>query len=232
LTGANRSNERGRVEQRVSRALAAGVFGAVALVVALTSAAMVLYPGGTWFDRGAPEHSFFSNFLCDLLAETALNGEPNPIGSRLAFFGMMSLVIGMLPLWLMLPALMPDRPRLGRALRRMGTLGVSVLLVVPLATSERCGAYHGLVVELAGIPNFTALLLAVVGLVQTRHRSWLVASMGVALAAAALVDFGWYSWYVCRGELGSMFVPGLQKVAAILLLAWMEVVATAVWRRA
>jgi hypothetical protein len=196
------------------------------------SAAMILYPGGTWFDRGVPGHSFLSNFLCDLLAETALNGEPNPIGSRLALFGMTSLVIGMLPLWLMLPALMPDRPGLGRALGRVGTLGVSALLVVPLATSERCGLYHGLVVELAGIPNFTALLLAVVGLARTRQRSRLVTYLGVALAAAALVDFAWYSWYTCRGELGSMFVPGLQKVAAMLLLAWMVAVAKAVWRRA
>jgi hypothetical protein len=147
-------------------------------------------------------------------------------------FGMTSLVIGMLPLWLLLPALMPDRPRLGRALRRAGMFGVSLLLVVPLATSERCGGYHGLVVELAGVPNFTALLLAVVGLARTRQRSWSVTYLGVALAAAALVDFACYSWYTCRSEIGARFVPGLQKVAAILLLAWMVAVARAVWRRA
>jgi hypothetical protein len=145
---------------------------------------------------------------------------------------MTSLVVGMLPLWLVLPTLMPDRPALGRALRRVGTLGVSVLLFVPLATSERCGAYHSLAVELAGIPNFAALLMAVVGLLRTRYRALPLAGVGVALAAVALVDFAWYSVSAWRGELGSPFVPGLQKVAAILLLGWMVAVGAAVWRRA
>jgi hypothetical protein len=208
------------------------VLAAVPLVVALMSAAMAVYPGGTWFHREALGHSFFTNFLCDLLADTALDGQPNLLGARLALLGMTSLVIGMLPLWLILPTLMPDRPALGHALKRVGTLGVLVLLFVPLATSERCGAYHSLAVEFAGIPNFVALFLAVVGLLGTRHRSLPVAGVGVALTAAALVDFAWYSYDAWRGELGSPLVPGLQKVAAILLLGWMVVVGTAVWRRA
>ena len=232
MTGANGSDDRGRAARTASRALAAAVLAAVALVVGLMSAAMAVYPGGTWFHREARGHSFFTNFLCDLLADTALNGTPNVLGARLALLGMTSLVIGMLPLWLVLPTLMPDRPALGRALRRAGTLGVSVLLFVPLATSERCGVYHSLAVELAGIPNFAALLLAVVGLLRTRYRSPPVAGIGVALAAVALADFAWYSFYACRSELGSPFVPGLQKVAALMLLGWMVAVGTAVWRRA
>ncbi len=227
----NGSHERGAC-RLLPRALAAAVLGAVALFVGLMGAAMALYPGGTWFNREAPGHSFFTNFLCDLLADTALNGEPNPLGTRLALLGMTCLVIGLLPLWLILPGLMPDRPALGHALTRVGTLGVFVLVLVPLATSEHCGTCHTLAVELAGIPNFAALLLAVVGLLRTKHRSWPIAGMGVCLAAVALVDFAWYSYDAYRGLLGSPIVPGLENVAALLLLGWMVAVGTALWRRA
>jgi len=45
--------------------------------VALVAAAMVLYPGGTWFDNGAASYQLAHNFLSDLGATHAFSGHAN-----------------------------------------------------------------------------------------------------------------------------------------------------------
>ncbi len=52
-----------------------------ACFVACFGIAIALYPGGTWFNRRAEGHSFWMNFLCDLMQSRALNGEEATVGS-------------------------------------------------------------------------------------------------------------------------------------------------------
>ncbi len=52
-----------------------------ALFVALTAAAMFIYPGGTSTDKTTIGYSFFGNFFSDLGITIAHNGQPNLIAS-------------------------------------------------------------------------------------------------------------------------------------------------------
>ncbi len=57
----------------------------------LTAIAMLLYPGGTWFDPTTPHYRFFENFLSDLGATRAFSGRPNHVGSAIFCAAMVSI---------------------------------------------------------------------------------------------------------------------------------------------
>ncbi len=57
----------------------------------LTPIAMVLYPGGTWFDPTTPRYRFFENFLSDLGATRSFSGQSNHLGSALFCAAMLSI---------------------------------------------------------------------------------------------------------------------------------------------
>ena len=51
---------------------------ALITAVLLTGIGMILYPGGTFFDRAVRRYSFFHNSLSDLGSTVAWNGQANP----------------------------------------------------------------------------------------------------------------------------------------------------------
>src|ERR1019366_7112935 len=86
----------------------------VAAFAALETAAMALYPGGTWWNPAARGHRFWQNYLCDLEWRVALNGQTNHWGSRLAQAAMLVLVLTLAPFWLPPPRGLPGAgPRRG-----------------------------------------------------------------------------------------------------------------------
>ncbi len=209
------------------------ILASVGGFVALETVAMSLYPGGTWWDAKARGHRFWQNFLCDLEWRVALNGVPNPVGSRLAEAAMLLLVLGLAPFWLDVPRLFAPRQRLsGAAVRYLGLLSVAATIAVVFMPSERFGALHGMMVIVAGIPGLTAAGLAVRGLALGEPRPRVAAFLGGSMLGFALADFVLYvSHWVGHTE-GTPVVAAIQKVALMLLLTWMGVVAIRVRRRA
>lgn len=67
----------------------AGVAGMLAVI------AMVRYPGGTFRDHSTSGYSLTHNFLSDLGATVAHNGQPNGLGTALFIASLSILVIGM-----------------------------------------------------------------------------------------------------------------------------------------
>jgi hypothetical membrane protein len=74
-----------------------------ALFVLLTTAAMFIYPGGTFSDPTTQGYRFSENFISELGFLTANNGERNPLGAGLFFLAMnlagASLVLFFVTFW-------------------------------------------------------------------------------------------------------------------------------------
>jgi hypothetical protein len=203
--------------------------GALAFAV-LEAAAMALYPGGTWWDRSARGVSFWRNFLCDLEWTVALNGEPNVTGARLAEAAMLAMVVGLAAFWWIVPGMFPRHRRTGAAVRALGLASIAGSVAVVLMPSDRFGAVHGVAVLVAGAPGVAAAIVAVVGMLRgdRGQRAPQAGALGAVVLVVAVVDFALFAHGMVRGGPGSPVVPAVQKVALVLLLAWMLVVAARV----
>jgi len=197
----------------------------VVAFVALILPAMALYPGGTWWDPHAVGHRFWTNFLCDLEWHTALNGTPNLAGARLAAGAMLSLVLAFVPFWPLAARLFASHARLAATVRVLGWTSVLGMIAVALMPSERFGALHGVAVVVAGLPGLSAAVLAATG--QLLARRTLPGSLGAAMVLFAITDFVLYVHTMLHGGPGPLVLPVAQKLALLLLLAWMLVVAAA-----
>jgi hypothetical protein len=211
---------------RTARGAPAAILACVALFVALEVPAMLLYPGGTWWDAGTRGHRFWENFLCDLEWRVALDGTPNPVGSRLAEGAMLALAAAFVPFWIAAPRLFAARaPRLARVTRTLGLVGVGGMAAVVLMPSDRFGALHGVAVIVAGVPSLLATGAAEAGFVLGEPKPRVAASIGGALLATALLDFALYVSHLVGRTEGTPLVAAAQKVALLLLLAWMAAIA-------
>lgn len=190
--------------------------------IAFEAIAMVLYPGGTWFDRTSRGHHFFQNFFCDLAASKALNGQPNP-GAIFAQMGMVAFTLGLIPFWILVTGVLRQaRARLAKVVLSLGTISSIAAALVPFVSSQRFGNLHPLLVFLAGIPGILAGGLSTYGLVKVKTGSRLPARLAVLTVILVASDGILYAVHVATGyELHPTLLPGLQKVAAMSLVAWM-----------
>jgi len=96
---------------------------------------------------------------------------------------------------------------------------------VALMPSERFGALHGVAVVVAGLPGLSAAVLAATG--QLLARRMLPGALGATMVLFAITDFVLYVHTMLHGGPGPLVLPAAQKLALLLLLAWMLVVAAA-----
>ena len=190
---------------------------------------MSAYPGGTWEEPQAEGHSQARNFLCDLTRPTALNGVPNERGSRTAELGLLAYAISLIPFFLVLPSVFPDRRAIGKVAALAGVLtgigGVGIVLV----PSYRYGAVaHGVAVLLTAVPGLTAALAATVGVFTTRNpiRPIRVAAMATLLVTAAGVVM--FAVQLSRGLETSPGLPVVEKLGIGCSVAWMLLTVAAV----
>lgn len=194
--------------------------------VGLMAVAVMTYPGGTWIDPRHPGFHYRDNFLCDLLLPVAINGAPNPLASVTSQLAMLALVAGFGPFWLAVPRHFATRDaRLGRWVRALGVTSLAGMVGVPLTTSVAQSWLHSICIVAAAVPGLLAAALAIVGTARNSATSrWLPALGALALVTSA-VDVALYVAHVLRDDAVTAVVPGLQKVAVALVLAWLTAVA-------
>ena len=212
------------------RTAAACVLAAEIASVTLIAIAAAHYPGGTWMDRRTRGHDLAHNFLCDLLAPVALDGTPNPVGAVAATAGLLTLAAGIGLFWQVLPALFPGRPRLGAGVRAAGLLSLVGMVAVPLTPSARAGALHAVAIFAAGIPGLVAAMLGVAGLLGVGRPERRIAALGAATIVVVLIDGALYTEHSVQAGAPSPALPFLQRIASLLLLAWLSAVAVRVLR--
>ncbi len=195
----------------------------VVAFMGLETAAMLLYPGGTWWDPTSHGSSISQNYLCDFERREAIDGAANPIGSWLAEAAMFSLVLGLMAFWNVMPSLM-GRGKAGPVVRTLGLVSLFGVVAVILLPSDRFGRPHGVAVIVAGGPGLVAVALAVRGLFRRERRPRIAAWLGAATLAIAGVDLIGFAMHLIAGGLGTPLLPALEKAALTQLLAWMVAV--------
>jgi hypothetical protein len=214
------------------RALGFAVLAAILGFVLLEVPAMLLYPGGTWWDSTTVGYRFWQNYLCDLEWRVALDGRDNALGAHFAQWALLTLVAGLVPFWACVATLLELRPRLGRVVRALGFVAIAGTVVVAFVPSERSPFLHGLAVICSGVPGLAACGLAAWGLAAEGPRPRVEGWLGWGVLAVSFVDLSLYAVHWVSGDNATPLLPAIQKVGLLLLLAWMSGVALRVMRAA
>jgi hypothetical protein len=214
------------------RRCALGVLGCLLGFVVFMAAAMELYPGGNWLDPSAPGHRFFYNFFCDLTQPVSLSGVNNRAGARFAQIGMWCFALALGGFFWLVPlhftATVGARVRLWvRALGECAVLGVAL---VPLLPSQQFGHFHGLLALAAGGLGISAALAAVIALCRAPGSARWLGRLGASALAVGAFDAALFAHHLNDSAPTPLLVPAAQKVAALLLSAWMIGVAWYVLR--
>lgn len=186
---------------------------------------MALYPGGTWLDRAQVGQSFFGNFFCDLTQPVSLSGVANPVGSRLAQCGMLCFAGALAGLFWVLPEHFAPRNRAEQWVRGMGTLSVLIFILVPLTPSEHFGNLHAGLALLSGVLGMIAALAAEWALFASHRRARALGVLGALAIAVGAFDAAIFIRHLGDSAPPPLLVPAAQKVAAVLVSAWIAAVA-------
>jgi hypothetical protein len=209
-----------------SRAPAAVVLALVALAVSLIVLSAARYPGGTYLDPSTRGFDLLRNFLCDLMAPAALNGEPNPVGALAAPIGLLLFVAGVAVFWCILPWLFVPGSRLAGPVRALGLVSIVGMAAVPIAPRS----LHATAIFAGGVPGIAAAILGVIALRSAGRPERRLAALGAVTLAVALVDGVLYAVVVSRpAEPLPLALPLLQRAASLLLVLWVIAVACRVW---
>jgi hypothetical protein len=139
---------------------------------------------------------------------------------------MILLALSLAPHWILVGRMLRHGTRLGGLVRGLGLASVAGSVLVNLLPSNRFGvALHGAAVVVAGLPGLSATALSVVGLRAAEVRPRISAMLGGALLVVAFADFVLYLGTFVLGGPGPLALPAAQKIALMLLLAWMASVA-------
>jgi len=196
--------------------------------VGFCSAAAWLYPGGHWVNETAGRHHFWFNYLCDLLRETAVNGEANPLGARLGTVGMLLMVLGLGFHWLVMKALMASRPRAGRLVVVAGAAACLATVAVALTPSDRYPTLHPVAIALAVAPGGLATAVGMTSvLLEPAFRGawrWFGAATALAVLFSSLLFV--HDHFFEGQHLRAL--PASQRVATLLAVLW---IVTTTWRQ-
>ncbi|MEO8901309.1 MAG: hypothetical protein ABI488_06370 [Polyangiaceae bacterium] len=218
--------QNGRIGRRWERRCALGMLLGLSGFAGFLAAAMALYPGGNWLDRAAPGHRFFANFLCDLTQPIALSGVKNSLAAGLAQTGLLFFAFALAGFFAVLPQHFSVGSRAARWVRGLGECAALCFGAVPLTPSERFGKVHAVLALGSGALGIAAALCAVWALFASKRRA--LATLGVLSLVAGVAEAGLFVYYLSDTTPPPLEVPAMQKVAALLLSAWIAAVAARV----
>jgi hypothetical protein len=203
------------------RVLSVVVLSGLAGFLVLGALGALAYPGGTFCEPSADAYRFWDNYFCDVTSAVTRRGEDNARGASLTHAAFASFAVALVPFWWLLGGL--ASPRLGTVIRFLGlpsAFATAVLAWLPSVWSPRL---HTATVLVAALPGLVAATLGAVALFAVRRRA--LAWLGVTSLLAAALNTGGYVWAVVYSIACLAWLPVVQKLAAIGLIAWMAGVA-------
>ena len=207
------------------------------------AAAAALYPGGTWTDPSAPGHSFWQNYLCDLMQSRAHSGEPAPVGAALAKVGLVAVMPALVSFTAQIARLETPRTRAGRASVGVAVLAALLGCLVPLVPSDSWRLGHLAVVVAAIIPGIVAAVVAARISLRARGVSRAVRLLALLTVAAAAIDAGLYVFMYAAPPLDLVprsalardliqaAIPMMQRLATVGMVLWMLAATVQTWAR-
>ncbi|MBS3820281.1 MAG: hypothetical protein GVY16_07710 [Planctomycetes bacterium] len=195
------------------------------------AASAALYPGGHPWNTDADGYSVSRNTLSDLGKDRGNNGEPATAAADVFNVSTALLTPGFAAMWLVLPRLMPTRPRTGRAVRMAGLISSTSIIAIALTPADRVPTLHTLAIGIGAVPGLLALATACAAMFVDPRASSRLAVATLAVLAVGMVHFGQYVRHFWLGGPWTPACPAVQKLAAISALAWMLAVAALAWPR-
>lgn len=193
--------------------------------------AIALYPGGTWWDPTYRGHHFWENFLCDLLHRRSLSGLPNLVGARVATTGLLLLGLGIVTAFSLANEAIPSRRQLGRWIAWCGSLGTVLLSSAILFPSDAHPKLHAASVIIGSVPTILAFAVLVGALLlEPIATRWLRAA-SLALLVLSAVSLSLYVWNVLFHGPALRISPAIERVATMVLLAWLLMLSNLVRQR-
>jgi len=184
-----------------------------------------LVPWRHFLDRSHSGQSFFGNFFAISRKPVSLSGVANPVGSRLAQCGMLFFAGALLGLFWVVPHHFAPGARTKPWVLRLGTLAVLTFIAVPLTPSERFGNLHATLALVAGGFGILAALVAVWALFASHGRARALGVLGSIALAVGAFDAVIFVQHLGQSAPPPLLVPAAQKVAALLVSAWIAAVA-------
>ncbi len=197
----------------------------VGMFIGLVGVAMLMYRGGTWWEPQRRGHSFWENFLCDLLHHQTLGGEPNVVGSRLSLSGMLVLIVGLVVAFSLAPEVIPSRRSLGQLVARLGAFSSLCLVCSPLFPSDNYPLLHSVSVVMGGLPALISLAVFVGAILVEPVTSRLLRAVSLGLLVSVVVAMALYAWTAFLHGPSLRILPGIERVANLALLLWLLLLA-------
>jgi hypothetical protein len=178
--------------------------------------AALRYPGGAPNDPTTPGFSWTRNYWCNLLNETALNGQPNP-ARPVALGAMLVLGLTLILFWYEFPRRAGLPPTGRRLVQTSGALAMvlGLFIFTPL---------HDALINLASLFGLVAVVGTLAGLRRLRWGGW----FGLGLFNLVLVGLNNLLYY---GEGLLPYLPVVQKFTFLAFLLWIGGISLTLFRR-
>jgi hypothetical membrane protein len=171
----------------------ASAFAAISAAIA-----MFVYPGGTYRDHSTSGYQFFHNFLSDLGATVAFDGQPNRVGAALFVASLVVLVVGLggtMVGLVRLYARSPSARGLSLAAGAIGLLVCACFIGVAVTPENRLRSLHIVFTKTAfrafpGVPLFLGLASRRVTDVPRRATFAWLAMIAVLVTYVLILDWG------------------------------------------
>ena len=187
------------------------------IFVTLYVVATVLYPGGSQTDKNSVGFSWVNNYWCNLLYDTAINGQTNA-AKPIALTGMFILCFTLSFFWY----LFPKQINTGKNLKL--TIQVSGMLAMAVAFLLFTQLNHDLVTNLASSLGAIATTRTFIGL----YKSKLFVLFRFGLLNILLVGLNNLCYYN-NGLI--VYLPVIQKISFATFLFWICCININLYRR-
>jgi hypothetical protein len=168
--------------------------------------AAFFYPGGSQVDRNSIGFSWINNYWCNLLNETAINGQPNT-AKPIALTGMFILCFTLSFFWF----IFPTQIKISKTLKL--TIQVSGILAMTVAFFLFTHLNHNLITNLASSLGALATIGTLIGL----YKNKLFGLFAFGLFNVLLVALNNLCYY--NKEL-IVYLPLIQKISFVTFLIW------------
>ena len=175
------------------------------LFVILYLAAAMYYPGGTPANRNSQGFSWSDNYWCNLLNDTAINGQPNS-AQPIAFAAMLVLVVALTVFWIIFPLVTGFKVTARLLIGLSGA--TSMLLAFFIFTG-----LHDLIINVAGLFGLIALGGTLIGLVRLRWMTLFYLGL-IVIFLIGLNNLMYYSPGLTH------YLPAVQKITFAFFLFW------------
>jgi hypothetical protein len=168
--------------------------------------AAFFYPGGSQVDRKSIGFSWINNYWCNLLNETAINGQPNT-AKPIALTGMFILCFTLSFFWF----IFPTQIKISKTLKLI--IQVSGILAMTVAFFLFTHLNHNLITNLASSLGALATIGTLIGL----YKNKLFGLFAFGLFNVLLVALNNLCYY--NKEL-IVYLPLIQKISFVTFLIW------------